>query len=398
MKDITHIAFGHLFRQAFKKCFGYDLLVPMTETESRHFSNIILDQTGLVIGPKSLKNYSSWVLETELVKQENPSVATMDTLSRYVLEIPYTNELSRKERESHYPYWFQYRNAISAETGQGPAHTQPAPMPVGSKSTGWKWLVFILSLLVLGGLFLMLRALPGNIEENFTEDFHTVREDSLHKNGWILQSRVESFWKRRDELPAHLTLFTLKGDNWTDSAPIIRNLLVREVRNNCFTAEVHLDDFFPNRRWQQAGIILLEDTNFSGRSLRLSIAYNDFFGGYARPKEIIIQAISSAGNELKNPEEILHLPAFVVGPGQDSIVESNLKRAALKIEKSGNQLRLLYSLSQVDNFAFKEALSKEINIHPKFIGIFALMGFVQDSNYIPAHFKFFSISKSPCNN
>jgi hypothetical protein len=51
MKDITHIAFSHLFRQAFKNALD-DLLVPC-ETESRHFSNIILDQTGLVIGPKA---------------------------------------------------------------------------------------------------------------------------------------------------------------------------------------------------------------------------------------------------------------------------------------------------------------------------------------------------------
>ncbi len=140
----------------------------------------------------------------------------------------------------------------------------------------------------------------------------------------------------------------------------------------------------------------MEDTTFAGKSLRLSIAFNDFFGGFDKPKEIIIQAISSNAVDFTKPEEIAHHTLFSVTPGQEKLVTNNLQKSALKIEKNNNHFRFLCATGVAENFAYKEVLSKDILIKPKYIGIFALGGFVNDTGYIPAHFKFFSLVNTPC--
>jgi hypothetical protein len=83
----------------------------------------IFDNTGLTVGWKSLKNYSFFILSDPPGKQENPSVATLDTLARYVLHAPYTTETERKKKEGHYPYWYRYREqyhraGAGKETGE----------------------------------------------------------------------------------------------------------------------------------------------------------------------------------------------------------------------------------------------------------------------------------------
>src|SRR5882757_4435341 len=109
MNSQDFLAFVHLFKEACLKSYGYPLENPLTETESKLLHNEIFDRTGLVVGWKSLKNYSFFVLSDFPDKQENPSVATLDTLSRYVLDAPETTEAERKEKEGHYPYWYRYR-------------------------------------------------------------------------------------------------------------------------------------------------------------------------------------------------------------------------------------------------------------------------------------------------
>ena len=63
MNDLDSKAFSSLFKEAYKKCFGYPLKESLSETESKLFSNRLFDQTGLVVGWKSLKNYSSFIAD-----------------------------------------------------------------------------------------------------------------------------------------------------------------------------------------------------------------------------------------------------------------------------------------------------------------------------------------------
>lgn len=374
--------FVALFKEAYQKCFGHAISGMLSETESRFFSEQIFGQTGLVIGPKSIKNYSTFVTSNANDKNENPSVATLDTLARYLLNAPYTDEIQRKNNESHYPYWFQYKEQFHR------SKKRPA------KKRG-------LTIIIIGGVlaisiiaFFLFRS---GTEKEFTENFRSVSEDSLSYHGWLIQSKEIESWNKRGEKPGHLTLFTLKGDSWPDSTTIpgIKNFLLKKIRADCFTIETRLSDFFPSQNWQQAGILLLEDSNFTGKSMRVSFAYNDYFGGYKKQPEIIIQAITSNGKGSK-PEEFFHQSLFTLNDNPDSLVIKNLRKSAIRIEKRGEKLRILYSTAPVENFAFKEAVSQEFLFQPKYVGLFALKGQVDSSAIIPASFKFFSYLPEKC--
>ena len=108
----------------------------------------------------------------------------------------------------------------------------------------------------------------------------------------------------------------------------------------------------------------MEDTVFSSKALRLSHAYNDFFGGFERPKEVLLQCISTGGNDSARPKEIAHVPIFSIPANQVALVNNNLQYSALHIEKQQQHYRFLYSESPVSNFAFKEAFAKDLPIQP----------------------------------
>jgi hypothetical protein len=392
MNELDKSIFIKLFSEAYLKCFGYPLSSFLTETDSKVLSNKIFESTGLVIGAKSIKNYSFFVLNSKSKsKKENPSVATLDTLARYVLEAPYTDEIKRKDKEGHYPYWFQYRTRFS----------DGIPYPAKAR-VNFKKIVFICSVVVIGlaGYFLLKSFVIRNHNEVFNDNFNSVSDDSLKINGWIVKSKDLTWWNRRNEKPGHITLFTLKGDNWAESEnpALIKNLLMRRINSDCFTVEVHLTDFYPHENWQQAGILLSEDSTFTGKMIRLSISYNDFFGGYKRPPEIIIQAVSSSQTGVQSkPEEIAHFIINTIEPGQEKLVEKNLSHAALKIEKRNSHFRFLYTTSPEESFAFKEVVSGDLNIRTGYVSIFAIQGWAKTVNTIPVYFDSFAFSGIPCN-
>jgi hypothetical protein len=213
-----------------------------------------------------------------------------------------------------------------------------------------------------------------------------------------VQAVDSAHWTRRGETPGHLTLFTLPGDNWPQPgrSPVIRNLLVRRAPSECFVAEVRLAGFHPRQNWQQAGILLLEDTAFAGRSVRASIGYNDFSGGFPQTKEIIVQAITSLGRESSKPEEVVHHRLFVEEPATIPLVRQNLEHSALRIETRGTQLRFLASAGSMKNAAFKEVGRAEFDFRPAYVAVFALEGFVTRSAVAPAAVDAFSLAERPC--
>jgi hypothetical protein len=387
MNDLDTSAFSALFKEACQKCFGHPIIDPLSETESKLFSGKIFDQTGLVIGAKSIKNYSSFITGSMNGKEENPSVATLDTFARFVLNAPYTDEVQRKNKESHYPYWFRYKEQFHR------AMKKPDKKKPSRAIVLWGTIPVI----VIVGIFFLFR--PGKDEaKEFTDDFRSVAEDSLLLNGWFVKAKDAEYWNKRDENPGYLTLFTLRGDNWPDSLnkPGIKNLLLRKNSSECFSTEIHLSAFVPVQNWQQAGILLSEDTSFSGKSLRLSFVYNDFYGGFPQSKEIIIQAIISNGKDFDKPEELTHQLLFRIDSTNEELVRQNLQYSALRIEKNGGRIRLLCANGSMPNSAFKEILSRDIDINPRFIGLFALKGFVDNSTNMPSRFDFFKYTPGRC--
>jgi hypothetical protein len=194
-------------------------------------------------------------------------------------------------------------------------------------------------------------------------------------------------------------LYTLKGDNWPDpvETPVIRNILWRSVSCSCCTLELHLKDFIPRQNWQQAGIILSEDTGFRGRSIRVSVAYNDFGGGYRIPGTVILQAITSSGGPAGKPEEIAHYSLVNMDTlARRPLLAKDLEHSAIRIEKRGDRWRLLYADGVLENTSFKEIVSHEFAMKPRYAGLFALKGFVDSTAVVPARFSFFSIRCETC--
>ncbi len=389
MNDLDNQAFVQLFKDASQKCFGHPLENVLTETESKLFCNTIIDKTGLIIGFKSIKNYSAYVLNEAPGKQENPSVATLDTLARYVADAPYTDEIKRKTSESHYPYWFAFKDRL--------VRTDAKPEKPAKKVASKTPFVFaIVVAVLLVSIWLMVH---DRQPVTFTDNFANVSSDSLAAKGWVITTGDEVYWNRRSENVNMLTLFTLKGDNWPDTIHKqgIKNLLVREIPGDCFTAEVHLEKFIPHQNWQQAGILLMEDTAFTGKTMRLSVAYNDYAGGLPISKQVIIQAITSLGSDFTKPEEIAHSILFNLdSAAKTPVVLNSLNHSALRIEKHGNLFRMLYADGVAETTAFKEIVSREFDMHPKYIGIFALKGFVDSADNMPARFTFFRLTGENC--
>lgn len=359
---------------------------PLTETESKLFYQQLIDETGLTVGWRTLKNYSLYVIYPERQKQENPSVATLDTLARYVLHAPVTNELKRKSDESHFPFWFRYKE----QNEQPPEPViQRKPRRISVKLPA---ISFFLILLIAGSYIILSRR-PIHLQENF----RNITNSYLTSRGWQIRHLDSAYWNRRSENAGALTLFTLPGDNWPDSGmkPMITNLLIHSLPGDCFNAELHIEDFIPAAEWQQAGLLLMDDTSLEKRNVRISIAFNDYFAGYKKSGEILIQAIAVPSNEGK-PEEFAHSRILL----SDSLVKNEFDRSfehsSLRIEKTGNICRFLFSGGQRSNSAFKEIASQQINFKPRFIGIFALKGAVSNTPIAPVKIKTFMLDERAC--
>ena len=389
MDEFDRRAFAELFNAVVKICFGQPLREPLSEPESKHLSTEIEESTGLVIGWRSIKNYALFLLNPTSGKPENPSVATLDTLARYVFKAPVISEAERKKTEAHFPYWFRYREQAGGLPKSEVVKDNPKKNYTG---------VLMVSLLALALVSYFLFFWDPDLA-HMQEDFRVTDEDTLKQHGWFVQDKNVGFWNRRAQQPRRLTLFTLKGDNWPQRGETTRvqNLLLREIQNDCFRVEVQFTDFVPTSNWQQAGLLLLEDTLFNGKSIRLSLGYNNYFGGYKKPGEILLQAIASNGKGDKNLEEFVHQPLFEVGStGQRSIAVTNLKNVAFRIEKQGLAFRFLYSASPVDNFSFQEMATHQFEMTPKYIGIFALKGFVDTTAVTPVAVRYFRLDGQRC--
>ena len=384
MNDIDQGAFRALFGEACFKCFGHVVDEPMTETESKLLYNKVFEETGLVIGWKSLKNYSAFLFGDG--KQENPSVATLDTLSRYVQGAAYTTEAERKKMGGHFPFWFGYREKW----------LQRRPLavdrPAVRETRGWWLMGSVLAAAILGLMCVSFFFWPRG-GGSFRDDFHALSADSLAAKGWWVVAPDTMYWNKRSSNGQGLTLYTLKGDNWPNAGDTvrIRNLLRRRLPCHMFTLELHLEHFIPHQNWQQAGVLLSEDTGFDDRSLRISIAYNDYNGVYPRSGTILVQAILSRGGV--KPEEIAQVPLFA----EDSLRQNpallrNLEHTALRIVKEGGRLRILYADGILANTSFKQIASYELPVDFKYVGLFALRGFVDSADVMPVRFSYFSLT------
>jgi len=127
----------------------------------------------------------------------------------------------------------------------------------------------------------------------------------------------------------------------------------------------------------------------------VSVAYNDFNGVYPRAGSILVQVISSQASG--KPEEIAHVQLF----SSDSLLThpalaKTLAHSALRIEKQGDRFRILYADGILPNTSFREIATHEFAMRPRYAGLYALKGFVDSSDVIPARFDYFSLDCEEC--
>ncbi|MGC3943347.1 MAG: hypothetical protein QM762_02230 [Chryseolinea sp.] len=403
MTESQDIVFRQLFTQACQKCFGHTPVASLTETDARTLSNDILQQTGLLLGIKSLKNYSIYFFDSSQ-KKENPSIATLDTLARYVLGAPSTNEITRKDTEPHHPYWFRYKTELVLPIVNKPVTADSDnPDETAKLSRPNRFLHYVLYATLLAvaiaAIVITLHRTNQPANSQFRDDFNDVSDESLRATGWSVQQADNQYWPMHDSRTGYITLHTLIGDNWPGSDTVlpVRNLLTRPIEEECFAVEVQFKELRLTHNWQQAGIILAEDPDFRTRVIRLSLSYNDFFGGYTKEPEIIIQGLSSVeSSQFSKPEEFAHIPLLTLTSGTESLVWNNLRNAALKIEKKGNIFRFLFSTGATEVFAFKEAVHREYQFNPKYVALFATQGLARESHIAPIFVDQFSIIQISC--
>lgn len=94
----------------------------------------------------------------------------------------------------------------------------------------------------------------------------------------------------------------------------------------------YISGLIPQENWQQAGLLLLEDTAYLGKSLRLSLAFNNFFGGFDQTDEILVQGVADFGKSSPNIKEVQHHPLFSMQEADSAIVRNNLQFSALRVE------------------------------------------------------------------
>ena len=75
-------------------------------------------------------------------------------------------------------------------------------------------------------------------------------------------------------------------------------------------------------------------------------------------------------------------------------MRQNLESSALRIEKRGAHLRLLYSAGPMKNAPFKEVGGTDFDFRPAYVAVFAIKGFVRESADVPVYVDAFSQSTS----
>lgn len=158
----------------------------------------------------------------------------------------------------------------------GPAGDQsPLPAVPQSRNTNflrrawWIALPLLLLFLVVAGRSFFCQS-PGSWSEHFDDTGVTA----LQANGFAWQD-FDSLWWSRQLRKGFLTLYTLQGDYWVkpDEKRLIKNLLYRKVKGDCFTVTTKIIDFDPRKNNQQFTVFLLDKNLDRETHLRATASY-----------------------------------------------------------------------------------------------------------------------------
>lgn len=372
MNPLDESAFEKLFNDAYHKFFGRVMTTPLSEIESTLFAGDILEETGLLIDSIHLRNYSSFILATPESRQEKPPVSSLDTLARYVVGAPHTDHIQRREKESHYPYWFKYRDNFFRSTDT--PHKKKWLFPFAMIFMG----LAIVATLVVVSLGI------GETPLVFNDNFNAVSDDSLYQKGWFVEQKDTVSWNKRTERPGHLTLYTLPGEwPYYSKSPWVKNRVLKKIKADCFAVEADLSDFIPDNNWKQAGIMLLEEASFAGKVASFSLSHDNIRkDGKTSPQIIVLAALYEPG--AKKPE-FEYKTLFTLDVQGQSNASADLKRSKFQLWKEGNKIKVLFSAGE-EGDKKQEGFTKVFSIQPRYIGLYATSAFNDTTQSIPAAF------------
>ena len=377
--------FETLFRET---CFHFlqqDFAGQLSEIEAKRLSNDIRDKTGLILGWKSLKNYSVSVNNSG--KTENPSLASLDTLARYVLQAPSTDEIARKESGSPYEYWYKY---LDRQSDLKPNEENPRKERKKSNRTN-----LFLILLALAGIASWWYYLPIKRPlRSYATDFNNLKVNQLVAEQWEVLNLDSTFFNQSSMAGENLILYTLKGDNY--EAPDIRNVMSHPVKQSCFSTEIFLRDFVPVENWQQAGLILYQNQNDLRTSIRISMVYNNFFGGYQQEDQILIQILSLHAPNQTKPVLLKQHPLFNNVTNDVDLVRQNLRHSAIRIVYNDGLLKVYFANGMSNIFAYQEIFVGQVAFTPDYIGLFASSGNCVEEHIIPVRIAEFKLTEGIC--
>lgn len=218
----------------------------------------------------------------------------------------------------------------------------------------------------------------------FSDNMDEVSDEALYAKGWLIADKDESEWQRFAK-SGHLALSTLRGDNWVNNyqpeAKII-NMVYRKLDCDCCTVTARLTDFDPMKNWQQAGLMFLEEPDFSGRSMRMTFAVHQEENGRPRKK---LQILPMQESRIPYNKTVMTLNE-----------EMDLSQISLQIRKDGDQFEFLYYLEGSFS-SYYTVVRIDFRMTPGYVALVAFQGFVEEdgrpvsADTIPAYFDYFRV-------
>ena len=261
------------------------------------------------ISTRSLRSYTNAVLKGEYI-ESTPSSRIKEILSRYVLNISKLTgkDLSQWDEKKEYrleKYWKQYQKNFSASPVNIPKPTtedllnkdekgennsentleqsQQKSTSISVKNKFVRRATLPVSLILLAitliSYFAFEKTSKEDIAANFTTSFKNIHTpEQLLNTGWKILDRDDNYIREgiKNSNGKGLQLYTLPGDYWiTDTMKrFIKNTFVLAIQRGDFKADATLSmsDFADLRcPHQQAGLILLNDTNNLANNIRFSV-------------------------------------------------------------------------------------------------------------------------------
>jgi len=136
----------------------------------------------------------------------------------------------------------------------------------------WKIGAALLILLVLASI--ASRIFRVEQPKSWRANFYETSMDSLRKEGFGWQD-FDSIWWSKQLREGALTLYTQPGDYWVkpNEPRLIKNLIYKEVRGDCFSVILKVDDFDPQHNCEQVTLFLFDKRLSRETHLRAGISY-----------------------------------------------------------------------------------------------------------------------------